>query len=228
MKQVVVLLPMKGHSERVPNKNMKDFNGSPLYHTILKTLQQSLRIKKIIINTDSEIIADDATSHFEKVYINPRPDMLCGDFVPMNDIIAYDLSTHVDDDHFLQTHSTNPLLSVKTIDKSIELYFDALDKGYDSVYSVTKFQSRFYWENGKAINHNPAELIRTQDLSPIYEENSNFYIFSRNSFNNANKKRIGLKPLMCEVNKKEAIDIDDLDDFIIAEAMAKIINNLII
>jgi N-acylneuraminate cytidylyltransferase len=119
-------------------------------------------------------------------------------------------------------------LSVKTIDKSIELYFDALDKGYDSVYSVTRFQSRFYWENGKAINHNPAELIRTQDLSPIYEENSNFYIFSRNSFNNANKKRIGLKPLMCEVNKKEAIDIDDLDDFIIAEAMAKIINNLII
>ncbi len=222
MKQIVVLVPMKGHSERVPNKNIKDFNGAPLYHSIIKSLLQSVRVKRIIINTDSQFIADDSKRHFDKILINPRPESLCGDFVSMNDIIAYDINNYSCEDHFMQTHSTNPLLSTDTIDKSIDLYFEALEKGYDSVFSVTRFQSRLYWANGKAINHNPMELIRTQDLPPVFEENSNFYIFSRDSFTNTNNKRIGLNPLMFEVNKLEAIDIDDPDDFILAENIARI------
>lgn len=217
--KVVVLLPMKGHSERVPNKNMRDFGGSPLYHAIMKSLQNSKYVSKIIINTDSEVIADDAKRHFDKVQINWRPADLCGDFVSMNDVINYDVCCEDAVEHFMQTHSTNPLVTTQTIDAAIEHYFKVLEEGFDSVFGVTKFQSRFYWQNGEAINHNPAELIRTQDLPPIYEENSNFYIFSRDSFKAAGNKRIGLKPSMYAVDKLEATDIDDEQDFALALAL---------
>ena len=215
------LLPMKGNSERVKNKNMKDFNGFPLYHAIMKTLLKSSYINKIFINTDSDIIASNVKENFgmDNVVIIKRPSEICGDFVSMNDIIAYDLM-QCDGEYFLQTHSTNPLLKTSTIDLAIKKFFDNLDL-YDSLFSVTKVQTRFYDKNAKAINHDPNELLRTQDLEPMYEENSNFYIFSKKSFELAGKKRIGLKPQILSMNKLEAIDIDNPEDFILAELLYK-------
>ncbi len=220
MNQLNALLPMKGNSERVKNKNMRDFNGAPLYHAIVKSLLNSKYIKNVVINTDSEIIAKDAKETFgDKIIIIDRPVEIQGDFVSMNNIIAYDLNK-LDGEYFLQTHSTNPLLKSETIDKAIEKYFDGLEN-FDSVFGVTKVQTRFYDKNAKPINHNPEELLRTQDLEPMYEENSNFYIFSKESFKNVGEKRIGLKPQIFEVNKLEAVDIDEPEDFILAELLYK-------
>jgi N-acylneuraminate cytidylyltransferase len=214
------LLPMKGNSERVPNKNMKDFDCFPLYHAVVKSLLDSKYIECVVINTDSEIIEKDAKEIFgDKIIIINRPIEIQGDFVSMNDIIAYDLSK-LESEHFLQTHSTNPLLKSETIDKAIEKYFTGLEN-FDSVFGVTKVQTRFYDKNAKAINHNLNELLRTQDLEPMYEENSNFYIFSKESFKEAKNKRIGLKPQIFEVNKLEAVDIDEPEDFIMAELLYK-------
>ena len=218
--KLVALLPMKGTSERVPNKNMRDFNGKPLYHAIMKSLLSSKYIDKVVINTDSEIIAKDAKDNFgDKVVIIDRPVEIQGGDVSMNVIIDYDLN-QLDREHFLQTHSTNPLVRTKTIDKAIEKYFEGLEK-FDSLFGVTKVQTRFYDKDANPINHNPEELLRTQDLEPLYEENSNFYIFSKNSFDKAGKKRIGLKPQIFEVNKLEAVDIDEPEDFILAELLYK-------
>jgi N-acylneuraminate cytidylyltransferase len=218
--KLVALLPIKGTSERVPNKNMRDFNGKPLYHAIMKSLLYSKYIDKVVINTDSKIIADDAKKNFGKsVIIIDRPVEIQGGDVSMNVIIDYDLS-QLDGEYFLQTHSTNPLLRAETIDKAIEKYFDGLEK-FDSLFGVTKVQTRFYDKDANPINHNPEELLRTQDLEPLYEENSNFYIFSKKSFEKAGKKRIGLKPQIFEVNKLEAIDIDEPEDFILAELLYK-------
>lgn len=219
IKKVTALLPMKGHSERVPNKNMRDFGGAPLYHAIMATLVKSKYIEKIIVNTDSQVIAEDAVKHWKKVQINWRPETLRGDFVSMNDVINYDVDKEKDCDIFIQTHSTNPLLQTQTLDAALEHYFNSLGENCDSVFGVTKLQSRFYWADGRAINHDPSELIRTQDLPPIFEENSNFYIFSRESFKAAGNKRIGLHPTMFVVNKLEAIDIDDPEDFALALAL---------
>jgi CMP-N-acetylneuraminic acid synthetase len=215
MEKLIALLPMKGHSERVPDKNMKLFCDVPLYHAILKTLQQSEYISRIAIDTDSKIIREDASKNFHDVTIIDRPEELCGDFVSMNRIIQYDIS-RLSGEHFLQTHSTNPLLTVKTLNNAIETYFNNL-KSYDSLFSVTRWQTRFYWQNGDPVNHNPEELIRTQDLPPVFEENSNFYIFSRNSFHKANSRRIGVKPKMFIVDRLESIDIDERIDFELAE-----------
>lgn len=215
--KVTALLPMKGHSERVPNKNMRLFAGRSLYHCVAKVLQESDYIESIIVNTDSDIIAEDATKHFSKVKIHVRPENIRGDLVPMNDVIAYDLE-NADGENFLQSHSTNPLLKKETLERGIEDYFLSLNK-YDSIFSVTRLQTRLYWSSGKPVNHNPEELIRTQELPPVYEENSNFYIFSKTSFKRAGNRRIGLSPKMFVMDKIEAIDIDEESDFKIAESL---------
>ncbi len=219
MPQVVALLPMKGHSERVPGKNIRPFAGRPLFLHILRTLEQSPLISHIVINTDSEEIAHMARSASPKVIIHERPVELHGDFVSMNKIIDNDLQ-RLDASFFLQTHSTNPLLKTETIDKAITLFFEQQGK-YDSVFSVTRLQTRLYWPDGSPVNHNPNELLRTQDLPPVYEENSNFYIFSRDSFYRSGKRRIGRHPYMFEVPRLEALDIDEPADFIIAETIYK-------
>jgi CMP-N-acetylneuraminic acid synthetase len=216
---VIALVPMKGHSERVPDKNMKPFCGAPLYHYIVGTLQQCPSVEIIRINTDSERIAEDATKHFSKVEIVMRPEALRGDFVSMNEIIRHDMALSPEGSLFLQTHSTNPLLKTDTIQRAIEAYQLGLQQGYDSLFGVTRFQSRFYWANGEAVNHNPAELLRTQDLPPIYEENSNIYLFTQASFEANDMKRIGKRPMMFEINKLEATDIDEKEDFLLAETL---------
>jgi N-acylneuraminate cytidylyltransferase len=184
----------------------------------MKSLLASKYIDKVVINTDSTVIEKDAKEHFgERVIIIDRPVEIQGGDVSMNIIINYDLSK-LEGEHFLQTHSTNPLLQPETLDKAIKTYFENLDK-YDSVFGVTKVQTRFYDKNGKPVNHNPEELLRTQDLEPLYEENSNFYIFSKESFKNAGEKRIGTKPQIFEVNKLEAVDIDEPEDFKLAKLL---------
>lgn len=222
MAKILALLPMKGNSERVPNKNLKDFCGKPLYHRVLETLIDSRYLDKIIINTDSEKIKNDALYHFgDDVIIHDRPEEIKGDFVSMNKIIENDLSKS-DGDIYLQTHSTNPLLTSSSIDEAIELMLDNdFQEKYDSIFSVTKIQTRLYDEAGTPFNHNPEKLIRTQDLPPLYEENSNFFIFTKASFKNNGDKRIGKRPKLFEIDKLEAIDIDELQDFLLAELLYK-------
>jgi CMP-N-acetylneuraminic acid synthetase len=217
--KIKVLVPMKKNSERVPNKNMRLFNGKPLYHWVVKTVLDSPYVSEVIINTDSEDIKNDALINFERVRIIDRAESIQGDFVSMNAVIEYDLKNS-EGEHFMQTHSTNPLLKTSTINKAIETYFNNLEK-HDSVFGVTMHQTRLYWEDGSPVNHNPNELLRTQDLPPLFEENSNFYLFSKETFLGNDKKRIGKKPKMVAVDKLEAVDIDNMEDFIIAELLHK-------
>ena len=221
IKKITVLLPMKGHSERVPNKNLKMFNGKPLFHAIIDKLLTSKYVNEVIINTDSDLIADSARNTYKDfIIIQKRPKEIQGDFVSMNKIIEYDLNNS-HSDIYIQTHSTSPLLSIKSLDSAIEKMLSK-STAFDSIFSVTKIQTRFYDKNGVPLNHDPKKLLRTQDLEPQFEENSSFYIFTKDSFKNADNKRIGLSPLMFEIDKIEAIDIDEPSDFIIAETLHKL------
>ena len=219
---ITLLLPMKGNSERVPNKNLKLFNGKPLFHAIINELITSKYINKVIINTDSDLIAESAINTYQDfVTIHKRPKNIQGDFVSMNKIIEYDLNNS-DSDIYIQTHSTSPLLAIKSLDAAIEKMINKVTD-FDSIFSVTKIQTRFYDKSGNPYNHDPQKLLRTQDLEPLFEENSGFYIFTKESFKNANNKRIGLNPLMFEIDKIEAIDIDEPSDFTIAETLHKLL-----
>jgi len=210
---IKALVPMKGFSERVPNKNIRSLVGKPCFHWVMEALSLSKYITEIIVNTDSEQIAESAKSKFEKVTILERPEFLLGDMVTIQPLIAYDLS-QTTGDYFLQTHSTNPLLTTQTIDKAIETFF--AQKEHDALFSVTETKQRFYWKNGTGVNHDPKKLIRTQDLDPIFHENSCFYIFSRET-NIKAQSRLGTNPIMFPMDRLEAADIDDMEDFYWAE-----------
>jgi CMP-N-acetylneuraminic acid synthetase len=141
----------------------------------------------------------------------------------MNDIIAYDLQK-IKGEHFLQTHSTNPLLKPRTIDHAVERFFELLDRGYDSLFTVNRIQKRLYDEQGQAVNHDPHNLLRTQDLPPLFEENSCLYLFSRKSFVSTNQ-RIGNRPFLFEIPIEESIDIDEEIDFRVAEFLYRSSNS---
>jgi len=217
---MIALLPMKGHSERVPGKNIKILNGKPLFFHIADTLKNSNLFENLVINTDSEEIANLALERYHNwVQINERPKELHGDFVSMNSIIEYDLNQMESKSIFFQTHSTNPLLTIDTIKNAI-FKFETLqkDKNIDSLFSVNLIKTRLYNNNLIPINHNPEYLQRTQDLENVYEENSNFYIFTKDSFKK-NKRRIGSNPdiFIMGRNSIESIDIDDKSDWELVE-----------
>lgn len=214
--QVAALVPMKGHSERVPRKNLRLLHDRPLYHWIIRALQTAKNVTTIVVETDSDEIAEDVATNFG-VRTLRRPLELVGDEVPMNDLIAYHIEA-VESDLYLQTHATNPLLSSATIDAALNQFMMVRETN-DSLFSVTGVQTRFYREDGSPVNHNPDQLLPTQQLPVLYEENSNLYIFTRESFKNNHNRRIGMRPYMFEIDKLEAVDIDNKNDFLLAEAL---------
>ena len=220
-RKIVALLPIKANSERVNGKNFKSLCGKPLFRWILDALLSLPEISQVVINTDArEILAVNNLVSSERVSIRDRKKEICGDRVSMNLIIADDIA-NVPADLYLMTHTTNPLLSGKTIRQALDKFLIArAEKTADSLFSVNKFQTRFYRQDGTAINHDPNNLVRTQDLEPWYEENSNLYIFTAESFAAA-KARIGLKPIMFETPRLESVDIDDRTDWQLAEAIAQ-------
>lgn len=214
---VIGVIPMKGHSERVPGKNLRPIAGRPLFHWITDALLEAAMVDEVLIDTDSDQIASAVTEAFPEVILHRRPKHLHGDFVPMHDIVAHIANT-VDHDHLLQTHSTNPLLTPHTIDRAIETFLENGD--HDSLMSVTAWKSRFYFPDGRPVNHDPTELIRTQDLQPLLEENSNIYI-APTSLIRETGLRVGKKPVLFEVDPGESVDIDEQLDFELAEFLLR-------
>jgi len=221
--KIVALLPMKENSERVKGKNFKFLHGKPLFQWILEALLSLPEVSKVVINTDARaILAEHGLIDSERVQVRDRNPEICGDLVSMNLILADDLA-NVSADVYLMTHTTNPLLSSATIRKALQQFLVARSNGTaDSLFTVNRFQTRFYRQDGTAVNHDPNNLIRTQDLDPWYEENSNLYIFTSESFA-ATQARIGKLPLMYETPRLESIDIDDSTDWQLAEAIVQYI-----
>ena len=209
---------MRHHSQRVPGKNYRLLAGKPLFHHVLESLLAVPEIDEILVDTDSQPVMDGLQENFPRVKIINRPEHLRADDVPMNDILIHD-TEQVPADLFLQTHSTNPLLKPETISRAIQLLITNYPN-YDSLFSVTRLQTRLYDQHGNAINHNPHELIQTQDLPPVYEENSCIYIFNRENLL-AKRHRISDRPWMFEIDADEAWDIDEELDFEICNFLLK-------
>jgi CMP-N-acetylneuraminic acid synthetase len=218
MTTVAALVPMRHHSQRVPGKNYRELAGKPLFHHILFTLQAVPELEGIFVDTDSPVIQEGIQESFPSVRVIDRPERLRADEISMNEILAYDMS-QIQADLYLQTHSTNPLLRADTLSKAIQHFREGMDH-YDSLFSVTRLQTRLYDTDGLPLNHDPGELIQTQDLPPVYEENSCIYLFTENSLS-AFGHRIGKSPCMFEIDPQEAWDIDTELDFEIVDCLMK-------
>jgi CMP-N-acetylneuraminic acid synthetase len=223
--KVVALLPMKANSERVKGKNFKIFNGKPLFRWMLDTLLAIKEIDQVIINTDArEILAENGLTETDRIIIRDRNSGICGDMVSMNLVIEDDVE-NINSDIYLMTHTTNPLMTAKTVVDALESFQIRKNNGSaDSLFTVDKIQTRFYRKDCSAVNHDPNNLLRTQDLEPWFEENSNLYIFTKEAFSRTNA-RIGSKPMMFETPKFESIDIDTPADWDFGIAVSKYLSN---
>lgn len=220
-KRVVALLPMKANSSRVKGKNFRDFCGKPLFKWILDALLDVDEIEQVIINTDARhTLIESGLIENDRVIIRDRKTEICGDDVSMNLVLQDDVD-NVNADIYLMTHTTNPLLSSETIRKALIEFKAKSNSGTaDSLFTVNKVQTRFYLGDCSPINHDPNNLIPTQDLEPWFEENSNLYAFTRDSFSRTNA-RVGIEPMMFETPRFESSDIDTPDDWDMAVAAAR-------
>lgn len=223
--RIVALLPMKANSVRVKGKNFRYFCGKPLFRWILDTLLEVVEIDQIIINTDARhILAENGLVDTDRITIRDRSPEICGDHVSMNLVLADDVA-NVPADLYLMTHTTNPLVSADTIRKAIAAFIDAkIVNAADSLFTVDKVQTRFYRADCSPVNHDPNNLIPTQDLEPWFEENSNLYLFTAESFAKT-KARIGKQPMLYEGPYFESIDIDTPADWDFATIAARYLNN---
>ena len=212
--QIAALVPMRHHSQRVPGKNYRPLAGKPLFHHILASLLACPEISRVVVDTDSPPVMDGIRQHFPTVMLLERPEHLRADSVSMNEILLYDTS-QVPADTYLQTHSTNPLLRTATISRAIQAFL-AHYPGNDSLFSVTRLHTRLWDQHGQALNHDPSVLLQTQDLPPVFEENSCIYIFTRQALLERHN-RLGEHPFLFEVDAAEAWDIDEELDFSITE-----------
>lgn len=221
MPKIVALVPMRHHSQRVPGKNYRPLAGKPLFHHVIGTLQACPEISGVVVDTDSQPVMQGLQQYFPDVTILERPDHLCADEISMNDILLFDTS-QVQADYYLQTHTTNPLLHPSTVSRAIQTFLAHIP-AYDSLFSVTRLQRRLWDQQGHAINHDPSILLQTQDLPPIFEENSCIYIFSRQTLVDR-QNRLGRHPFMFEMDAAEAWDIDEELDFLIADFLMQRMN----
>ncbi len=218
MTKIIALVPMRHNSQRVPGKNYRPLAGKPLYQHIIETLLNTPEIAEVVVDTDSAPVMDGLRRDFPQVRIIERPEHLRADAIPMNEILSYD-TAQAEADFYLQTHSTNPLLKATTLSRAIQKFLAGYP-GCDSLFSVTRLQTRLWDQLTRPINHNPAILLQTQDLPPVYEENSCLYLFTRQNLL-ARRNRLGERPLMFEIDADEAWDIDEELDFAVTDFLMR-------
>lgn len=218
MTRTVAVVPMRHNSERVQGKNYRPLAGIPLYHYVVRTLASVPEIDLIVVDTDSDVITNDCADNFPQVRVLLRPEHLRDGNIAMNDVLLNTLD-QVDADVVLQTHSTNPFLKGATVSAALKLFMTP-DREFDSIFSVTRLQARLWDAENCPVNHDPSVLLRTQDLAPLFIENSCFFIFTPELLRERGT-RIGERPFMVEMAPLEAVDIDTEEDFALAAAIAE-------
>lgn len=209
--KIVAVVPMKLNNRRLPQKNTKCFkNGKPLCYYILSTLKSIKQIDEVFVycsNPDIKSFIPDDVKYLQ------RSSSLDQDTTKMNEVLM-SFSSDVSADIYVMTHTTAPFISKKSIEKGLNA---VITGKYDSAFSVKKIQD-FLWKDGRPFNYELNNIPRTQDLPALYEETSGFYIY-KNDVITKNGRRIGNNPYMVEIGEIESIDIDELEDFMIADAI---------
>lgn len=209
--KIVAIVPIKLNNKRLPQKNTKCFtNGKPLCYYILSTLLTIKNIDEVYVycsNPDIKEFIPDGVKFLK------RSENLDLDTTKMNEVLRC-FSEDVPADVYVMTHTTAPFITKESIEKGVAA---VVDGEYDSSFAAKKLQD-FLWKDGVPFNYELNNIPRTQDLQPLYEETSGFYIYKSDVIKKLNR-RIGENPFIVEVSEIESIDIDEMDDFLIADAI---------
>lgn len=205
---------MRHSSERVRGKNYRELGGKPLFRHIVDSLLEASTVDLVVIDTDSPTICEHVEENLPEVVLLERPEHLRAGEIPMNDVLTNSIS-QLDGGVFLQTHSTNPFLSAETIDAAVSAFHA---QGVDSLFTATPQHARYWWDAQRPVNHDPAVLLRTQDLPPLYFENSCVYVFKRDAFL-AEGNRLTKHRALFPMSSLESLDIDTEEDWDLAAAL---------
>lgn len=209
--KIVAIVPMKLNNKRLPQKNTKAFtNGEPLCHYILSTLQTIPDIEDVYVYCSNPDIQDFIPKGVKYLKRNESLDQ---DTTKINEVLKC-FAKDIPADIYVMTHTTAPFISKESIEKGLNA---VLSGKYDSAFAARKLQD-FLWKDGIPFNYSLNNIPRTQDLKPLYEETSGFYIYKSSVMTEMNR-RIGEKPFIVEVGEIESIDIDEKEDFEIADAI---------
>lgn len=217
---VVAVVPMKLNNRRLPQKNTRAFtNGKPLCHYILSTLLTVEEIDEVYVYCSNPDIQEYLPVGVK--YLR-RPESLDQDTTSISEVLT-SFTKEVPSDIYVMTHTTAPFISKESIEKGLKA---VMSDEYDSSFAARKIQD-FLWKDGKPLNYDLANIPRTQDLPVLYEETSGFYIYKNRVMSELNR-RIGETPYIVEISEIESVDIDELEDFIIADAIYNhiILNNM--
>lgn len=209
--KIVAFVPIKLNNERLPGKNIKSFtNGSPLITYILETLLRVEEISDVYVYCSSEEICQYLPHGVKFLKRDTYLDLSTTSF---NEVLT-SFAEKVEADIYVLTHATAPFISCKSFQEGLKA---VMSGGYDSALSVAKLQE-FLWKDGSPYNYDPTRIPRTQDLPIIYTETCGMYIYKRELIC-IEKRRIGNRPYLVEVSKIEAIDINNEEDFILADSV---------
>lgn len=209
--KTVAFVPIKLNSERLPLKNIKPFtNGKPLISYILSTLSKTHGIDEIYVYCSDERIKDYLPEGILFLKRDPYYDLSTTSF---NEVLS-SFAKLVKADVYVLTHATAPFMTAQSIGKGVEA---VVSGKYESAHSVAMLKE-FLWKDGKPLNYTLDSIPRTQDLPDIYTETCGLYVYTSDLILNKGR-RISDNPFLIEVNKIEACDINDDDDFVIADAI---------
>ena len=201
------------NNERLPGKNTKMLGGKPLIQYQLENLLQLEGIDSVNVFCSNEALKPYLPQGVNFVKRPAELDLPTANFSQIFDAFA----KQFDADIYVFDHATAPFVSVETIKECINA---VLGGEYDSAFCATKIQD-FLWQDGKPLNFDATNVPRSQDIKPIYRETSGVYVFTREVWHTLHR-RIGNHPYVKEVSFKEAVDINNPEDFQLAEALLEI------
>lgn len=212
--KTVAFIPIRLNSKRIPAKNLKFLGGKPLMYYILDVLTKVNSIDDIYVYCSDERIIQHLPSGIKFL---KRPQYLDKDETLGEQIYDEFIKT-INADIYILAHTTSPFIKAATIENSLA---HIINGDNDSAFSCKKIQT-FCWYNNNPLNYNLKNIPRTQDIEPVYEETSAFYMFRRNIWSGLHQ-RIGRNPYFAITDDIESVDIDWPEDFSFAE---RIINNI--
>lgn len=206
----VAFVPIRLNSQRVEGKNLRLLGGQPLMTYLLATLVAAKNIDEVYVYCSNPAIREYLP---EGVKFLQRDERLDSNTTLGQDI--YDAFTsEVEADIYILAHATSPFIRTATIENAVA----QVESGeYDSAFSAERVQTFAWWE-GEPLNYSLEHVPRTQDLEPVYVETSAFFIFRKEVWRTLHR-RIGEHPYMAVTDRIESMDIDNPDDFLLAEAI---------
>ena len=218
--KVVSFIPIKLNNQRLPGKNTMLLNDRPTCDYIFETISGVDTIDEKYVYCSDEAIKPYIVPYEEKGLKFLKRDPCLDGFQVKGLEIIDRFVRDVDADIYVLTHVTQPFTKSASIKNALE---KVVSGEYDSAFSAVVLQD-YMWMNGRPFNYAMKNIVRTQDLEPIYMETGAFFIFRKEVYTKLGQ-RIGDKPYIYEIDQFEAVDIDTAEDFQFAESVAVYLSN---